>query len=71
MRGHPKATHPNELLPGRGPMHEQPLETMTAANVEEFDVWVFNASNLVVTVLPVQAPWNAATENYEINPSIE
>ncbi|HSZ16241.1 MAG: hypothetical protein WBV28_02995 [Terracidiphilus sp.] len=52
-------------------MHEQPLETMTAANVEEFDVWVFNARNLVVAVLPVQAPWNAATENYEINLSIE
>ncbi len=52
-------------------MHDEPIKTMTADNAEEFDVWVFNSSDLVVSVLPVHAPWNAATENYEINQSAQ
>ncbi|HUB30410.1 MAG TPA: hypothetical protein VL967_11955 [Terracidiphilus sp.] len=50
-------------------MREEPIRTMTAENVEEFDVWVFDSKNLVVSVLPVQAPWCASSENYEINQS--
>jgi hypothetical protein len=52
-------------------MQDEPIKTMTAENVEEFDVWVFNSRDLVVSVLPVHAPWSAATENYEINQSIQ
>ena len=52
-------------------MHEEPIKTMTAENVEEFDVWVFNSRDLVVSVLHVHAPWSAETENYEINQSTQ
>jgi hypothetical protein len=52
-------------------MQDEPNKTMTAENVEEFDVWVFNSRDLVVSVLPVHAPWSAATENYEINQSTQ
>ena len=52
-------------------MNEEPIKTMTAENIEEFDVWVFNSRDLVVSVLPVHAPWSAATENYEINQSTQ
>ena len=32
--------------------------TMTAENVEQFDVWIFDSSELVVYVIPSDAPWN-------------
>jgi hypothetical protein len=32
--------------------------TMTAENVEQFDVWIFDSSELVVSVIPSDAPWN-------------
>ena len=48
-------------------MHEKPIEPMNVANVEEFDVWVFDSQDLVVSVIPHHAPSNATTENYEIS----
>ena len=47
-------------------MHDQPMKPMTAENVDEFDVWILNSYDLVVSIRPVSAPWNAAAENYEI-----
>ena len=50
-------------------MQEQPMQTMTPENVEDFEVWIFNSRDLVVSVLPIHAPWSGAMENYEINQS--
>jgi len=48
-------------------MQDESMGPMSAENVEEFDVWVFAARNLVVSVVPHHAPWNATTEDYEIS----
>jgi hypothetical protein len=48
-------------------MHDKPIEPMSAENVEDFDVWIFESRDLVVSVIPLQAPLNARTENYEIS----
>jgi hypothetical protein len=40
---------------------------MTPRNVEDFDIWVFEARDLVASVVPVQEPWSAAVENYQLN----
>lgn len=48
-------------------MQDQPIGPMSVANVEEFDVWIFDSEDLVVSVIPLQAPLNATTENYEIS----
>jgi hypothetical protein len=48
-------------------MRDKPIEPMSANNVEEFDVWIFESQNLVVSVIPVRAPLNATTESYEIS----
>ena len=50
----------------RTKMHDKPIEPMSAANVEEFDVWIFESQDLVVSVIPHRAPSNVATEKYEI-----
>lgn len=47
-------------------MHDQPIEPMSANNVEEFDVWIFDSRDLVVSVIPHHAPLDATTENYDI-----
>lgn len=52
-------------------MHDQPVKPMTAENVDEFDVWILNSRDLVISIVPVDAPWNAAAENYEIGHSSE
>jgi hypothetical protein len=52
-------------------MHDQPMNSMTVENVSEFDVWILNSSDLVVSILPVFAPWNAVAENYDISQSDE
>ena len=39
---------------------------MSAENVEEFDVWIFESQDLVVGVIPLRAPSKAAVENYDI-----
>jgi len=48
-------------------MHDKPIEPMSAETVEEFDVWIFDSQDLVVSVIPLHAPLNATTENYEIS----
>jgi hypothetical protein len=48
-------------------MQDKPIEPMSAGNVEEFDVWIFDSQELVVSVIPHHAPLNATTENYEIS----
>ena len=48
-------------------MHDQPTEPMSAVNVEDFDVWIFDSQDLVVSVVPHRAPWHATTEDYEIS----
>ena len=50
-------------------MHNEPIRSMTAENVEQFDVLIFDSRDLVVSVVPLGAPWSVATENYEISPS--
>jgi hypothetical protein len=49
--------------------NDEPIRAMTAENVEQFDVLIFNSRDLVVSVFPHDAPWSVATENYEISPS--
>jgi hypothetical protein len=34
----------------------KPTNPMTAENVEQFDVWIFDSSELVVSVIPIDAP---------------
>lgn len=48
-------------------MQDRSSEAMNAENVEQFDVWIFDAQNLVVSVIPHRAPLNASTEDYEIS----
>ena len=48
-------------------MYEDPIGPMSAENVEEFDVWIFESRNLVLSVVPHMPPWNATTEEYEIS----
>ena len=43
--------------------HNESTNTMTAENVEQFDVWIFDSSELVVSVIPIDAPWNAKAES--------
>jgi hypothetical protein len=42
----------------------EPTNPMTAENVEQFDVWIFDSSELVVSVIPIDAPWNVKAESY-------
>lgn len=48
-------------------MHDKAIESMRAENVEQFDVLIFDARDLVVSVVPLQAPWSATAENYPVN----
>ena len=45
---------------------DEPTNSMTAENVEQFDVWIFDSSELVVSVIPIDAPWNAQAESYAL-----
>jgi len=47
-------------------MQDKPIEPMSAENVAVFDVWIFDSQDLVVSIIPLHAPLNATTENYEI-----
>jgi hypothetical protein len=47
-------------------MYDEFSGPMSAENVEEFDVWIFDSQDLVVSVVPRHAPWCAATEDYKI-----
>jgi hypothetical protein len=42
----------------------EPTNPMTAENVEQFDVWIFDSSELVVSVIPIDTPLNAKEESY-------
>ena len=48
-------------------MNDESIRPMSAENVEEFEVWIFASQDLVVSVVPHDAPWNATTENYEFS----
>jgi len=48
-------------------MRDQPMKPMTVENVDEFDIWILNSRDLVVSIFPVGAPWSAVAENYEID----
>lgn len=50
-------------------MHDKPIRPMRVENVEEFDIRILDASDLIVTVVPLQAPWNATAEEYHLNQS--
>ena len=50
-------------------MHDMPIEPMRADNVEEFDVRIIDAHGLVVSVVPLLAPWSASAEEYPLNQS--
>jgi hypothetical protein len=57
----------HEQVARRINMSDRSLPTMTPRNVEDFDVWVFEARGLVASVVPLQAPWSAAVENYQFD----
>lgn len=48
-------------------MPDKSLTTMTPRNVEDFDIWVFEARDLLASIVPIQAPWRAAVENYQLD----
>jgi hypothetical protein len=49
-------------------MSDGSLTTMTPRNVEDFDIWIFEArDSLASVVVPIQAPWAAAVENYQLD----
>jgi hypothetical protein len=48
-------------------MHDTPIEPMNPENVGEFDVWIFDARDLIISVVPHHAPWSAMTEEYTIS----
>jgi hypothetical protein len=48
-------------------MPDEPNGRLSAENVEEFDVWIFDSQDLVASVVPHQAPWRATTEKYELS----
>jgi hypothetical protein len=45
----------------------EPTNPMTADNVEQFDVWIFDSSELVVSVISIDAPLNVKAESYALN----
>ena len=47
-------------------MNNESIRPMSVENVEEFDVWIFDAQHLVVSVVPHCAPANAIAEEYEL-----
>ena len=48
-------------------MHDECIGPLSAENVEKFDVWIFDSQDLVVSVVPHQAPWRAVTEEYRLS----
>ena len=47
-------------------MDDKKAVQMSAENVEDFDVWVFDSRNLVISVVPHLAPWGTTVEEYVI-----
>lgn len=52
-------------------MHQEAIRPMTAENVEEFDIRIFDSCDLVVSIVPIRAPWGTTAENYELSHSTE
>jgi hypothetical protein len=48
-------------------MSDRSLTSMTPRNVEDFDIWIYDAHGLVASVVSIHAPWNAAVENYQLD----
>lgn len=48
-------------------MHDESIGPMSVENVAEFDIWIFDSRDLVVSVIPHHAPMNTTTEEYEIS----
>jgi len=47
-------------------MDDKKAVQMSAENVEDFDVWVFDSRNLVISVVPHLAPWGTTVEEYAL-----
>lgn len=47
-------------------MHDESIGPMSIGNVEEFDVWIFDSEDLVVSIVSHHAPGIATTESYQI-----
>jgi hypothetical protein len=47
--------------------HNDPSQSMSSGNVDEFDIRILDARDLVVSVVPIRAPWNAHSESYEVS----
>ena len=50
-------------------LHDEPVQAMTAENVDEFDVLIFDSCDLVVSVIPLRAPGSTTAEYYEVSES--
>ena len=48
-------------------MQDTPIEPMSAENVDEFEVLIFESRDLEVSVLSFRDPFRITTENYEIS----
>jgi hypothetical protein len=44
-------------------------DEMKVENVEYFDIRIFESRDLVVSVVPVRAPWRTSAENYALGAS--
>ena len=47
-------------------MQYESIGPLSPENVEKFDVWIFDSRDLVVSVVPHQAPWGAMIEEYRL-----
>ena len=48
-------------------MQDLPIEPMSAENVEEFEVLIFESRDLEVSVISLRAPGKFAVESYQIS----
>jgi hypothetical protein len=47
--------------------NHQLVDSMTAENVEQFEVRILKSDELVVVVIPMDAPWNATEQHYAVD----
>jgi len=47
-------------------LHNESFISMTAENVEQFEVRIIDSDFLIVVVTPVGAPWNESREIYTL-----
>ena len=48
-------------------MRDKSMTTMTPRNVEDFEIWVFDARDLLASIVPIQAPSRAVVESYQLD----